>query len=108
MSVRALSKFFNLGIDQWEPNFLPEPSHPVIKYDGKNKSFQQIFTDLVLQTYQIRNDSDTLKRKPVDFERFRGDYPVRREFKAYTLRLDNVSEEYMRKLRRLGFRILKT
>jgi erythronate-4-phosphate dehydrogenase len=106
MSVRALSKFFNLGIDDWEPDTIPLPEDWIIDYDGTNRSFQQIITDLVLHTYQITNDSKELKKTPANFEKFRGEYPLRREFFAYELQLKNMSEEYCRRLRRLGFKIL--
>lgn len=106
MSVRALSKFFDLGIDDWEPDTIPMPEDPIIEYDGMNKSYQQIITDLVLHTYEIANDSKRLKKAPENFEKFRGEYPLRREFFAYELQLKNVSEEYCRRLRRLGFKIL--
>ncbi len=105
MAVQALSKFFNLGIDDWEPDTLPEPEESLIAYNGINKSFQQIVTDLVLHTYQIRADSNRLKALPENFEFFRGDYPLRREFFAYELQLEHVKEDYQRRLRRLGFKI---
>lgn len=105
-SVQALSKFFNLCIDDWEPETIPVPPDSSVKYDGKNKNFQQIVTDLILHTYKISSDSKVLKNKPELFEKLRGDYPLRREFFAYDLKLENVQEDYRRKLRRLGFNII--
>jgi erythronate-4-phosphate dehydrogenase len=106
MSVQAISKFFDLGIDDWEPDSIPLPKNSLIEYDGLNKNFQQIVTDLVLNTYQIQTDSDGLKSNPENFENFRGDYRLRREFFAFKLQLENVAEEFRRRLRRLGFKII--
>lgn len=106
MSVRALSKFLNLGIDDWEPDSIPQPFELKVKYDGLNKKFQEIATDLVLHTYQINSDSEKFKIEPGNFENFRGEYPLRREFFAYELQLENVEEEFRRRLRRMGFKIL--
>lgn len=105
-SVQALSKFFDLGIDDWEPELIPVPPDSSIRYDGENKNFQQIVTDLVLHTYKVSSDSKKLKSKPEHFEKLRGNYPLRREFFAYDVQLENVQEDYRRKLRRLGFNII--
>lgn len=105
MSVQALSRFFGLGIDDWEPEGLPEPQNPVLTVNGLNKSFQEILTELVLQTYPISRDHSWLQSNLSNFEQYRGDYPVRREFPAYLVETENIGEEERRKLRRLGFRL---
>lgn len=109
MSVRAVSRFFGLGLDQWEPAGVELPPEPLISLDGsdasgKIRSEESLLRDAVLATYNITADDTNLRRNPSLFEKWRGDYPVRREFTAYTLRCTNVHEETICKLREMGFR----
>ncbi|MBN1951502.1 MAG: 4-phosphoerythronate dehydrogenase PdxB [Bacteroidales bacterium] len=106
MSVQALSRFFDLGIDEWEPEDLPEPENPLLHVDPIGKSFQEVLTELVLQTYRIAGESQWLKEDPEKFEAYRGSYPIRREFHAYSVEAKNMDETDKRKLRKLGFKIL--
>lgn len=105
MSVQALSRFFELGIDEWEPSGLPEPEDPVLYCDGSGKSFQEILTELVLQTYDVREEIKWLREDVTKFEQYRGSYPPRREFPAYRVVTKNMDDNSLRKLRRLGFKI---
>jgi erythronate-4-phosphate dehydrogenase len=106
MAIRALSSYFDLGFDDWEPDEIPLPADIEIDVDGRNKSFQEIVTDLILHTYNIRNDDQALRNSVSDFELLRGNYPLRREFGVYWLRLRNIKEEYARRLKKMGFRII--
>ena len=107
MSVQAISKFFDLGIDNWKPEKVELPEQTIVEIDGNQRREYSILAEAVLSTYDIENDDDALKDTPHLFEKLRGDYPVRREFDTYTLKLKNVSEETESKLRELGFRIEK-
>ena len=73
--------------------------------NGSGKNFQEILTELALQTYDIGIDNTWLKKDISDFEYYRGAYPVRREYQAYTVESENISETDKRKLRKLGFGI---
>jgi erythronate-4-phosphate dehydrogenase len=46
-----------------------------------------------------------LRLSPPDFEKLRGDYPIRREFPAYTVELKGGAEKVRQILNELGFRI---
>ncbi len=105
MSVQALSRFFDLGIEDWEPDTIPDPENQVLQIDCPGKSFQQIATELVLQTYPIVRDHNQLMAQPSAFEQLRGDYPVRREFHAYTVEASNLNEDYFKRLVRMGFKV---
>jgi erythronate-4-phosphate dehydrogenase len=84
-SVRAASQFFNLGIDNWEPEELPQ---------GINHNFEsENDCDFLLKTYSIEEDMRKLIESPVDFEKLRSTYPVRREPKAYKNKLPEGFEE---------------
>ncbi len=90
-AIQTLSRFFNLGLNDWEPENIPVPEDSEIIYDGRNKKFQEIVTDLVLHTYNIRNDDRNLRNATSDFELLRGNYPLRREFTTYKLSIKNIS-----------------
>lgn len=75
-SVRAVSRFFGLGLDDWTVESLPAPY--VIDLN-RLTDVREFF----LQTYDIEADSRRLKEHPEHFEQLRSNYPFRREPKAY-------------------------
>jgi len=103
MSVEAINNFFNLGLDGWKPQNVELPSEPVIRIDGEGLTEQDIISKAVLHTYDIRKDDKLFKNMPSDFEKQRGDYPVRREFPAYSLQCENIEQKVLEKLERIGF-----
>lgn len=103
MSVQAISKFFNLGIDDWEPANVELPESTSIEINGEQRKAYSILAEAILSTYDIENDDENLKDSPHKFEQLRGDYPVRREFNTYTVKAKNIDEITLKKLRRLGF-----
>jgi len=105
MSVRAVSRFFSLGLDEWKPcdvELLPVSTIPL---DGYGLNEEEIVRKAILATYPISADDRDLRRNPLLFEKLRGDYPVRREFGAYTLEITNVPDHIICKLMEFGFRI---
>ncbi|MHB9055566.1 MAG: 4-phosphoerythronate dehydrogenase PdxB [Paludibacteraceae bacterium] len=84
-SVQSVSKFFRLGLDNWQPAELPKG----FDIDLRNESIADFF----LKTYDITADSSLLKSSPETFERQRSNYPVRREPKAYTENCPDEIEE---------------
>ncbi|TVR73058.1 MAG: 4-phosphoerythronate dehydrogenase [Marinilabiliales bacterium] len=124
-SVRAVSEFFGLGIVDWYPE-VPEPADPVVRIAlgtgdamgagvligaGANgggaviSDIDKLTGRLFLHTYDIVADSNRLKEAPDDFERFRDDYPPRREFGAYTVQVSGGDGGIGKTLRELGFRL---
>lgn len=104
-SVRAISKFFSLGIDDWEPSGVELPENPLIKLDGSKLGEYSILADAILSTYDIESDDGALRASPHLFERLRGDYPLRREFNSYSFSAVNVDPTIIEKLKKLGFNI---
>lgn len=104
-SVRAISRFFGLGIDDWEPSGVEPPPTPVLEIDGAGKGEDAILAEAILGTYRIANDDRSLRDGPGLFEVLRGDYPVRREFQAHKVFATNVPDQVLQKLTELGFRI---
>lgn len=103
MSVQAISDFFGLGLNNWQPSRVELPTNPIIEIDGEGMSEQEIFSKAILHTYDIRHDDKLLRLSPEHFEQQRGDYPTRREFPAFTIRTLRVEEKTLEKLKLLGF-----
>jgi erythronate-4-phosphate dehydrogenase len=105
MSVRAVSRFFNLGINNWEPENVELPDKTVIEIDGNQRREYSILAEAILSTYDVETDDESLRAAPWLFEQLRGDYGVRREFPAYTLKVKNIGKEITDTLKKLGFKI---
>lgn len=105
MSVKAISDFFGLNLNNWTPSGVELPEHPLITIDGKGMSTQEIISKAILHTYDIREDDARFRNQPADFEKQRGDYPVRREFTAYSIQALNIPKETLETLRQIGFSI---
>ena len=104
-SVRAVSRFFDLGIDDWEPAGVEAPANPVIELDGIGKTEHALLAEAILSTYRIEEDDRALRENTLLFEQLRGDYPVRREFSSYVIKASNIRSETRVSLKRLGFAI---
>jgi erythronate-4-phosphate dehydrogenase len=102
--VNALSKYFDLLTGQWYADNLPLPASTEILIDCKTKSEEEAIIEAVTRTYNIDEDNAKLRQSPSDFEKLRGDYPVRREFGSYSVRLINGSEKLLKIFSDLGFR----
>lgn len=105
-SVRAISRYFSLGMDNWYPESIPSPSDDLVNASA-GESFDQLVRRLFLHTYDIYADSLMLKTSPHDFEKLRDNYPPRREFSAYKIYGNFERHSDAEMLRRLGFSIDK-
>ena len=103
MSVQAISDFFGLGLNNWQPSGVELPTNPIIEVDGEGMNEQEVFSKAILHTYDIRHDDKLLRLSPEHFEQQRGDYPTRREFPAFTVRTQRVEEKTLEKLKQIGF-----
>ena len=103
MCIRALSTFFGLGADEWYPEKLPEPECPLIKIDCSGKTAEQVLLEAINASYDISQDDLVLRNSPERFEKLRGEYPVRREFPAYSVKLKNDTADFGGIIKRLGF-----
>jgi erythronate-4-phosphate dehydrogenase len=106
MSVQALSRFFGLDLNAWVPATVPPPEQPRAELDCKGLSQQAVFGQLVRHTYDILADDRRLRESPHTFEKQRGEYPLRREFTAYTVRLRNATSDARSLASALGFAII--
>jgi len=105
MSVQALSRFFGLDLNAWVPDTVPPPERTIIELNCSGLNRQAIFGRLVRHTYDILADDRRLRESPQTFEKQRGEYPLRREFTEYTVRLMNATADAAAMTRNLGFHI---
>lgn len=105
MSVQAISNFFDLGLNNWEPSGVELPANPLIEIDGSGLSEQEIIAKAILHTYDVRNDDFSFRTNTAHFEQLRGNYPLRREFSAFTVKIKNIEKQTIDKLTQLGFNI---
>lgn len=79
------------------------PVNPIIEVNCEGKSFEVVFSEVILRTYSIDSDSNQLKSNPTNFEHFRNQYPNRREFGSYTLKFHKDINRYIKIFQELGF-----
>lgn len=101
MSLFTINEFFKLNKKPIQLLPIAEPDNNVIdvsKYDDDKQLVQA-----VLHTYDPLNDSELLKNNPEKFYYFRSHYPLRREYKAYTLM--GLNHSYVILAKELGFNL---
>ena len=93
MVVNALSNHFNLSLDKWYPEKLLVHDKMLISLNCKGLSDDDILYNIISKTYNIKDDDRKLRNSVKTFEKQRGDYPIRREFPAYTIELKKCPEQ---------------
>jgi erythronate-4-phosphate dehydrogenase len=104
-SVRAISRHFSLGMDDWYPENLMSPVNDLINIQPGNDDPDRLARSLFFHSYEIEADSNRLKSTPADFELLRDNYPPRREFHAYKLNFEDPGNPCIDMMRNLGFRV---
>ncbi|MDR1883407.1 MAG: 4-phosphoerythronate dehydrogenase PdxB [Prevotella sp.] len=102
ISLESVADFYGLGKEPVSQIKVPEPENTVIDLTCFKKSENPVF-DAILQTYDPSSDFKRLKASPETFRQLRNEYPLRREYFAYTVL--NASEDEKIALNDLGFRI---
>ncbi len=105
MTVQAVSKYFNLGIDNWFPPLSFDRN--TIIMDGSKLSDKEIISQVFENVYPIQIDDTALRNNPRHFESLRRDYVFRKENDSFILNLKNVNSELISLLEKLGF-VVKT
>ncbi len=80
------------------------PEQEIIELEVENRTFEDVFADLIELTYSIKQDSLLLKQDSKNFEFIRNNYPPRREFTAYRLKLIGMPLFDSERLYKLGFK----
>ena len=105
MSVQAVSRSLRLGLDNWQPEGIETAEESTFMLDGSGLSEAEIISKAVLHTYDVRNDDRDLRANPAVFEKLRGNYPVRREFHAFTIKPVNIPDKTREVLKKLRFKV---
>ena len=106
MSVRTVASVLGLPLTDWTASGVPAPAQPLaFCIDVAGKSDAEVLAEAILHTYDVQRDSDALRAAPDQFEKLRGDYPVRREPTAFSLTLRGGTAAQAETLSRLGFQI---
>ena len=106
MSVNAVAAKLGLPLTEWKAAGIPLPAQPLeFTLDAEGKSRQEAFTEAILYTYPVTEDSERLRKDPDGFERQRGEYPVRREPTAFSVNLLHDHDGIAEALAGLGFKI---
>ncbi len=106
MSVQALSRHFDLGLNNWQPGDLPRPDASELLGDASQQKEAELMWEVYRSTYDVCSDDQRLRSAPEAFEKLRGDYPFRRESSAYAVRLFQGYPELHTVLEKLGFSVL--
>lgn len=106
MSVRTVADVLGLPLTAWTASGVPAPPQALeFELDAAGKTRQQVLSEAILHTYDVAEDTAALRADLGAFEKLRGDYPVRREPTAFTVRLRNAAPELAESLIKLGFEI---
>jgi erythronate-4-phosphate dehydrogenase len=98
----------------WIPSqSLPLPALPRVEIDTKDKTFEQILGNLTKNIYNLEADHFRMaellqihpEQRPLEFDRLRKHYPIRREFHNTKIKLVNGPPELQRKIAGLGFKV---
>lgn len=105
MSVQAISRFFNLGLNSGKSTCIPQAPHPNLKISTKEKTREEIFSLLSTTAYNIELDSQKLKQSATTFELQRETYPIRREPEMLRIENDDITAWANDLIRDLGYQI---
>ena len=106
-SVRTVAEVLGLPLTDWRPAAIPAPPQPLdFTLDAAGKRRQEVLAEALLHTYDPLADDRALRAHPECFEQLRGDYPVRREPTAFTLRLQGGTPELAETLSAIGFNVI--
>ena len=106
-SVRTVAQVLGLPLTQWAPSDVPAPRQTLdFTVDASSREELDVVSEAVFHAYDVMDDDAALRAAPQSFEKLRGDYQIRREPSAFTLRLHGGSPGLCSSLRLLGFNVI--
>jgi erythronate-4-phosphate dehydrogenase len=106
-AVRTVASVLGLPLTDWSASGIPAPAQTLsFEIQAFGKSLQDVLTEAILHTYDISADSEALRAHLGDFEKLRGDYPIRREFTSFTVKLTGGTGDMALRLSKLGFKVI--
>lgn len=106
--VNALSDFFGLPLKAWHPAEVQPPLNPIIETGNQATSFLDQIASVFRNVYNIRAEDINFRQSPENFEFIRNNYPLRREYPAYTIKMGDTDQEKIKFFSRLGFQLIPT
>lgn len=107
ISVRTVARVLGLPLTDWSASDVPDPRQTLeFAADASGRSRQDVLIEAVLHTYDVLDDDHIIRIAPQDFEQYRGDYGVRREPSAFTLKLKGASAQMVESLKLIGFNVI--
>lgn len=111
MIYNALCRFLNVS-PSWQPA-LPAVSNPIIELQLEN-NFEQTLNDIFHTIYDIKRDDDDMRNmigmqeneRPKYFDALRKNYPLRREFSNYKIKLNSKDDELLKIVKAFRFNII--
>ncbi|MFV0538022.1 MAG: 4-phosphoerythronate dehydrogenase PdxB [Dysgonomonas sp.] len=100
MSLAAIADFYGLSKEPISLVKEPEPINSVIDMSKYPNSDSRVY-DAILETYDPEGDYSRLISNPETFKKLRNEYPLRREYFAYSV--VNATDEEAVILSKLGF-----
>jgi erythronate-4-phosphate dehydrogenase len=112
MVYEALRKFFNKNGIGWQP-ILPDVENSILDFP-RSESLEKSLNKIITKIYDIENDDINLREiKKQDenergkyFDQLRKNYPIRREFNNYTIRINKNLKEEINILKALRFNLI--
>ena len=106
-SVRTVAEVLGLPLTDWAPSDVPPPAQTLdFTLDASCRPPFEVISEAVFHAYDVMDDDAALRAAPQAFEKLRGDYQIRREPSAFTLRLRGGTLELCSSLRLLGFKVI--
>ena len=105
MSVDALCNYFKIPLKSWYPKELEMPNNSLLNVSEVETNKELFYYEIFNSIYTLAFDDDRLRKKPEEFEKQRGDYPLRRESVAYTIKNKNYTKTTIKSLLNLGFKL---
>ena len=103
-SVRNIAQVLNIQeLKNFEVAELPDGNAEALEITADTP--QKTLTAAAKNAYSIIRDSNDLAAHPENFEKLRGDYYCRREFKGWTVSAKNLDEKSVELLKKMNFRI---
>jgi erythronate-4-phosphate dehydrogenase len=112
MVYEALCKFFNIYDCRWRAK-LPDVENSILDFP-RSESLEKSLNKIITKIYDIENDDINLREiekqdeneRGKYFDQLRKYYPVRREFKNYTIRMNKNLKDEINILKALRFNLI--
>lgn len=102
MSLNAVADFWSLSEKSIDNIIVPQVFNSCLDYTEFNQ--EKAFEEIISRTYNPEEDQERLLANPSLFSKLRGEYPLRREYLAYTI-VNVPNGQDRAKLLQVGFNI---